>query len=120
MLAALLACATPSPLVGDTLTEDGTWRLVLDQTTYDQGQVSIQLAAYVAQDATPATGLDVMVRPDMPDMDHLLDLVYFLEEEAGSYTTSLLLDMPGLWTLTGYAQVEEHAESFTFVVEALP
>jgi hypothetical protein len=116
----LLACSTSSPLVGDTLTEGGTWRLVLAQTTYDQGQVTPEISAFLAEDASIATGLDIVMRPDMPDMDHLRDLVDFVEEEPGHYEGGLLLDMPGLWTLTGYVATADQTESYSFTVEVNP
>ncbi|HNC95642.1 MAG TPA: FixH family protein [Myxococcota bacterium] len=120
MLALLLACSTSSPLVGDTLTEAGTWRLVLAQTSYDQGQATLEIAASLAEDRSVASGLNIVMRPDMPSMDHLRDLVDFVEEEPGHYGAELLFDMAGLWTLTGYAGTADQTESYSFVVEVSP
>ena len=120
MLALLLACATPSPLIGDTLSEAGSWRLLLGSTRYDQGRNILEVSAFLVEEDTPVSGLEIFLRPDMPEMTHSLDLVDFVEGEPGIYTTELLFDMAGLWTLTGYAANELQSESFTFVVEVTP
>jgi hypothetical protein len=116
----LLACATPSPLVGDTLTEAGSWRLFLGSTTYDQGSNILELSAFLVEEEAAVPDLDIFLRPDMPEMAHSLDLVDFVEREPGLYTAELLFDMAGLWTLTGYASLLEQTEAFTFVVEVTP
>lgn len=116
----LVACAAPSPLVGETLTEDGSWRLTLATTEYDQGEAEVSITADRADDQEPATGLDVFARPGMATMTHTAPVVDFVEEGEATYTSTLLLDMPGLWTITGYAGEGEAMEGFTFVVEVQP
>ena len=116
----LLACVTASPLVGETLTEDGTWRLTLGDTRYDQGTATVRLTAVEAEAALPASGLRIFARPGMDDMDHLLEVSDFVEGDAGFYSADLLFDMTGLWTLTGYAGDDLRTESFDFVVEVTP
>lgn len=117
LLTLVIACASPAPVVGDTLTEGGTWRLTLDTTDYDAGAASPTLTAMEATTGDDAAGLHIYARPDMPDMDHTLDVVDFVEDAPGRYHADLTFDMAGMWSLTGYASDAERTESFTFVVE---
>lgn len=119
-LALLFACEQSSPLKGDILTEGGTWHLNLEQTQYDQGAVQLQLWAETATDATPANDLTIFIQPMMDGMSHPLDLVDFVGQGEGAYLAEVVLDMSGLWTLSGYAGDANLTESFSFVVEVLP
>lgn len=104
MLVALLsACFAPAPVVGETLTDDGTWRLTLSETYYDQGAAEIEVLAEEAETGARAIALSLIARPDMPDMAHSLALTTFEPGGQGDYHAEILFDMPGLWTLTGYA-----------------
>lgn len=102
------------------MTEDGTWHLRLEQTQYDQGAVPLQLRAETATDAKPATDLTIFVQPMMEGMSHPLDLVDFVAQGEGAYSADMVLDMSGLWTLSGYAGDEDLTEGFSFVIEVLP
>lgn len=120
LVALLIACAAPSPVVGQTRTEGGTWSLALDTTSYDAGNAEVDLNATDAASGAPAAGLTLYARPDMDDMAHTLDVVDFVETDAGRYTGAFAFDMAGIWTLTGYAADAARTESFTLVVEVLP
>ena len=121
----MVGCAEPepapeaSPLVGDTVTEAGTWRLVLGETTYDQGKTALELDAADADSDEPAPGLHIFARPGMEAMTH--DAVAeFADVGGGHYFADFVLDMPGLWTITGYAGPGEALESLTVVIEVRP
>lgn len=116
----LLACSTSSPVVGETLTDDGTWLLTLGATEYDQGAAYLDVTAATAVGGDPAAGLTIFARPGMDTMEHTLDVTDFGELGDGSYAAEVLFDMSGIWTLTGYAGDEVGSEGFTFVVEVDP
>ena len=121
MLAVLLvACSSTSPVVGETLTDDGTWLLSLGTTEYDQGTAHIDVTASEADGGEPASGLTIFARPGMDTMEHTLSVTDFGDVGDGAYTADLLFDMSGIWTLTGYAGDEVGSEGFTFVVEVSP
>ena len=81
--------------------------LNLEQTQYDQGAVQLQLWAETATDATPANDLTIFIQPMMDGMSHPLDLVDFVGQGEGAYLAEVVLDMSGLWTLSGYASVAQ-------------
>ena len=116
----LLACSTSSPVVGETLTDDGSWLLTLGTTEYDQGTAHIDVSATEADSGEPASGLTIFARRGMETMEHTMDVTDFGEVGDGSYTADVLFDMSGIWTLTGYAGDEVGSEGFTFVVEVSP
>lgn len=118
MLLLLTACA--SPLIGETLSDDGTWRLVVAETTYDQGAADVRVHAERTSDGAPDEGLRVYARPGMDDMDHARAVVDFADLGAGDYAAQVTFDMSGLWVLTGYVDDDAAIEGFTFVVEVAP
>ena len=118
MFVLLLACVTESPMVGLTTSDGGGWELALDAVTYDQGASDV-VVTVTPLDAATATGLTLFLRPDMEDMTHTRDVVHFDEREQGVYSAEMVLDMSGLWTLTGYVGEPERMEAITFIVEAL-
>lgn len=119
-LVLLLACEQSSPLKGDIITDGGMWHLHLDHTQYDQGSVQLQLWAETTTDTQPANDLTIFIQPMMEGMSHPLDLVDFIDQGEGAYVAEVVLDMSGLWTLSGYAGDENLTESFSFVIEVLP
>ncbi len=70
MLALLLACSPASPLIGESLTEDGTWLLRLASTTYDTGRATVELTAVHTEAGEPAADLRIFALPDMEEMAH--------------------------------------------------
>lgn len=116
----LLACSTSSPVVGETLTDDGTWQLTLGATEYDQGTAHLDVTAREADGGEPALGLTIFARPGMDTMQHSLSVTEFGDVGDGGYAAEVLFDMSGIWTLTGYAGDDVGSEGFTFVVEVNP
>lgn len=116
----LLACSTSSPVVGETLTDDGTWLLVLGATEYDQGTARVDVTASEADGGEPASGLTIFARPGMDTMEHTLSVTDFADMGDGGYAADVLFDMSGIWTLTGYAGDDVRSEGFTFVVQVNP
>ncbi len=119
MLILLFACAGASPLVGDTLSEGGSWHLTLDTTELDRGATDVVITVGNAATDEPAVGLSLVARPGMDEMSHAMDLAEFTEGDAGNYTARLTFDMAGVWDLVGYAADTDDAEAFSFVVEVL-
>jgi hypothetical protein len=120
MLVLLLACSPASPLVGESLTADGTWLLRLASTSYDAGRATLRVDAIRADAGEPAVDLRIFALPDMEEMAHTLEVVDFSGAGDGSYSSELLFDMPGLWTLSGYAGDDNGTEAFHFVVAVAP
>jgi hypothetical protein len=116
----LLACAPESPVVGEAVTDDGSWRLTLGTTAYDRGAARLEVSAEALTDEVAAEALSVRVRPDMEAMAHTLDLVDFDEPEPGFYAADVVFDMSGVWTLPGYAGDDARTEAFSFTVEVRP
>lgn len=124
----LVACVSPSPVVGETLTDNGTWRLRLAETTYDQGEVDVEITATEAESGAPTAGLGILVRPGMDEMSHLLEVADCGDLGDGRYVAAVRFDMTGIWTLTGYARAgggdtgvdTGESEGFSFVVEVRP
>ena len=116
----LLACSSSSPVVGETLTDDGTWLLTLAATEYDQGTAHLDVTAREGDGGEPASGLTIFARPGMDTMEHTLSVTDFSDVGDGGYAADVLFDMTGIWTLTGYAGDDVGSEGFTFVVEVNP
>ena len=53
---AMLACTSPSPVVGEGATDGGSWWLSLEQTDFDQGEAEIALLVQTAGEGEPAPG----------------------------------------------------------------
>lgn len=105
--------------MGEAHSGDGSWVLNLNDTRFDQGKAPIEVQVQQT-DGGAGVGLNLFVRPQMSDMDHLLPVQDFLEEEEGTYRGTVLFDMPGIWDLAGYVGDEAATEEFTFVVEVHP
>ncbi len=114
------ACTAESVLSGQTVTHHGRWAVVIADELVDAGTHPVELTVTEADAGTPADGLAVYLRPGMPDMSHLEPVTYLEGVGEGRYAAELELAMPGVWSLVGYVQDGDAAESFTLVIEALP
>ena len=117
---AMLACTSPSPVVGEGATDGGSWWLSLEQTDFDQGEAEIALLVQTAGEGEPAPGLDVIARAAMDGMEHDAAVVQLADEGEGRYASELSFNMSGLWMITGYVSDGARAESYALLVEVSP
>lgn len=115
-----LACVQPSPVVGEALSDGGSWWVSLEQTAFDQGEVEVALLVQTAGEGAPALGLEVLARPDMDTMGHSEEVSRLSEDGDGRYAGALRFPMSGLWTLSGYLSDGVITEGYALVVEVTP
>ena len=117
---AMLACTSPSPVVGEGATDGGSWWLSQEQTDFDQGEAEVALLVQTAGEGEPAPGLDVIARAAMDGMEHDAAVVQLADEGEGRYASELSFNMSGLWMITGYVSDGARAESYALLVEVSP
>ena len=115
----ILACQPESPLITETLSDEGTWSIVVTEAQYSLGENKALLI--VTESEQPAEDISLILHPWMPGMS-MADLASLTGEpqKQGEYSFQLNFDMTGLWHLDGVVQHETLAsERFTLVVEVL-
>lgn len=117
----IAGCETASPLVASALTDDGRWRVSIEDPSLPLGEQAVSLSVEAAEDGAPEEEATVTALAGMPDMAHSVQAAACALTEPGVYTCALTLDMPGLWNLEGTITPPGEGAavaSFVLVVEA--
>ena len=116
LLVSLLACGDAGPtLIYSDTSSGGTYTVSTAEDPLPEGEAVVPL--HIEDEAGPVEGLGVELDALMDEMAHAHAEGEGVDLGAGDYAVSLLLTMPGAWSLHGAILAEDAVERFTLVVE---